>query len=65
MSHLNDLIKIPISEFIVRHPQDIGILKDYPEATHWAINDRKCLVLYKLDIPQVIINDFSRGSELD
>ena len=58
MSSLNELPRRPISEFLVVYPNDTHILRNYPEATHWALTERKFLVLYKEDTPQTIITDF-------
>jgi hypothetical protein len=58
MSSLNELPKRPIADFLLSFPNDTHILRNYPEATHWALTERKFLVLYKEDAPQTIIADF-------
>jgi hypothetical protein len=65
MSHLNDLTKYPIADFLKMYPEDGNLITAYPTATHWAINDRRCLVLYNQNTPLTVLSDFSRGTELE
>lgn len=56
----DDVNMKPVDGFAKEYPHDARLLESYPEVTHYSVDDRGNLVLYKNNVVQVYINSLSK-----